>query len=76
MLNVTALGSVSVKEYADAEDIAYKLRLEDELCGIHNLAHVFTSSNICLNLLQYANDTCLLAHDPRSYQRTHVEHVH
>ena len=42
MLDVSALGSVSVKEYADAEEIAYKLTLEDELCGIHNMPPIIT----------------------------------
>ena len=34
-----------------------------------HLGYHFSSSKICLNLLQYADDTCLLAHDPRSCQR-------
>ena len=34
-----------------------------------HLGYRFSSSKICLNLLQYADDTCLLAHDPRSCQR-------
>ena len=34
-----------------------------------NLGYRFSSSNMCLNLLQYADDTCLLARDPRSCQR-------
>ena len=34
-----------------------------------SLGYRFSSSNMCLNLLQYADDTCLLARDPRSCQR-------
>ena len=39
---------------------------------VHHCLHLgyrFSSSDILLNLLQYADDTCLLARDPRSCQR-------
>ena len=35
----------------------------------HELGYRFSSSNMCFNLLQYADDTCMLARDPRSCQR-------
>ena len=35
----------------------------------HHLGYRFSSSDICLNLLQYADDTCMLARDPHSCQR-------